>query len=300
MDKDDDVLIRRAGDDSLEHFETPEEAMQYLRIAGTMADSDLDVGEAALALALVFLPGLHVERYRNHLKKLVEHARDEYAARLRQSGDVTASLQAEVLRKIIHESHGYKGDNETYDDLQNANLIRVIERRAGLPVALGILYVVVGRGCGFQVDGLRFPGHFLLRLEYEGQRLILDPFDGGREMTAADLRQLVKKLIGEQAELSHNYYEAVTTRELLLRLQNNLKSRLIEREEYAQALLVIETMAALAPDEPRTSFDKAILYAKLGQVQQAASALEDYILRIPDAREKQQAKALLQQILRLQ
>lgn len=296
MDRDDDSVTQ---DDSLERFETGEEAFAWLREAGARDDDAIDVGEAALAMALIFLPGISVGRYRHHLQKLVDHARDDYANRKRTQDD-SVQLQAEVLRAVIHQAHGYRGDDKTYDDLQNANLIRVIDRRAGLPVALGIIYIVVGRALGFAIAGLSFPGHFILRLERDGQRLILDPFQEGREMTAADLRHMVKRLIGEQAELSHNYYTPVSNRDLLLRLQNNLKTRLIENEDYHKALQVVETMQAVAPQEVRTLFDKAILYAKLGQKGQAATALEEYIERIPDAREKSQARQLLQQILRMQ
>lgn len=285
--------------DTIDRFETGAEAFAYLRLVGTKDDGEIDVGEVALALALVNLPGINVTRYRHHLAKLVEHARDDYSSRKR-TGEDTLAMQADVLRHVIHEAHGYHGDAQTYDDLDNANLIRVIDRRKGLPVALGIIYIVVGRALGFAIDGLSFPGHFILRLERDGQRLILDPFRDGAELDAAALRQLVKKMIGEQAELSHKYYTAVGNRDLLLRLQNNLKTRLIENEDYHQALQVIETMAAIAPDEVRTLFDKAVLYAKLGQIRQAAAALEEYIARIPDAREKQQARLLLQQILQMQ
>ncbi len=285
--------------DAIDRFETGAEAFAYLRLVGGKDDADIDVGEVALALAVVNLPGVNVSRYRHHLAKLVEHARDDYANRKR-NGEDTLELQADVLRHVIHDAHGYRGDENSYDDLQNANLIRVIDRRMGLPVALGIIYIVVGRALGFVIDGLSFPGHFILRLERDGQRLILDPFQKGAELDAAALRQLAKKMIGEHAELSHKYYAPVSNRELLLRLQNNLKTRLIEHEEYHQALQVIETMAAIAPDEVRTLFDKAVLYAKLGQIKQAAAALEEYITRIPDAREKQQARALLQQILQMQ
>jgi regulator of sirC expression with transglutaminase-like and TPR domain len=284
-----------AGDD-LQRFETPDEAFQYIRYAGLLPDDELNLPEAALALALLFLPGLNPDRYRNHFRKLGDHLDEEYHARIRKPEADTLQLRAECLRKIIHEQHGYKGDEEQYDDIQNANMIRVIERRRGLPVALGIIYVALGQRMGWQVEGLNFPGHFLVRLEKDGQRAILDPFREGRDMNAAELRQLLKSVVGKNAELSHNYYNTVSPRDMLVRLQNNLKKRLIDVEEYAQAIIVIEAMEALAPAEYRTLFDKGVLYAKLGQVAQAATALESYIEKTPDVREKQQARILLNQI----
>jgi regulator of sirC expression with transglutaminase-like and TPR domain len=282
--------------EDLHVFETPDEAFQYIRYAGTQADADIDLGETALALGLLFLPGVRPEKYRHHLRKLGDMLADDYAQRLKAGDADSAALRLAALRRVLHDGQGYAGDNENYDDLQNANLIRVIERRRGLPVALGLLYIIAGRKCGWQVEGLNFPGHFLVRIEMDGERLIADPFRAGAEMDAPALRGLLKSIAGEKAELSHQFYLPVENRDMLLRLQNNLKKRLIEQEEYAQAVIVVEAMEALAPAEIRTLFDKGILYAKLGQKGQAVQALEDYIARVADARDRQQAQGLLQQI----
>ncbi len=282
--------------DDLHVFETPDEAFQYVRYAGTLPDADINLGAAALALALLFLPGVRPERYRHHLRKLGELTDEEHALRLKAGEQDSAELRLSCLRRVLHEQQGYAGDNQNYDDIQNANLIRVIERRRGLPVALGLLYIVAGRHCGWQVEGLNFPGHFLVRIEMDGERLIADPFRAGAEMDAAALRGLLKSIAGEKAELSHQFYLPVSNRDILIRLQNNFKKRLIEQEDYAQAVIVVEAMEALAPAEYRALFDKGVLYAKLGQKGQAIKAIEDYIARAPDARDRQQAQGILQQI----
>lgn len=282
--------------EDLQRFETPDEAFQYIRYVGTQRDSDIDLAEASLALALLFMPGLNIGRYRQHFQRLTDHLREEFELRLRQKDEDTLALRCQVLKKIVHEAHGYKGDTETYDDIQNASMIRVIERRKGLPIALGLIYIIIARKIGWAIDGLNFPGHFLVRMEKGGERVILDPFREGLEMNAAELRQLLKTVAGKGAELSHNYYEAVPNRDMLIRLQNNLKKRLIETEDYAQAVIVVEAMEALAPDEHRTLFDKGVLYAKLSQKRQAITAFERYIEKAPDPRDKQQARALIAQI----
>lgn len=289
-------LITEDPTEDIHRFESPDEAFQYLRYVGTLADDQVDLGETSLALALLFLPGLNPDRYRNQLRRLREHAAEEWQMRQRLNEEDTLALRLAVLKKILHDMHGYKGDTETYDDIQNASMIRVIERRRGLPIALGILYIIVARHIGWQIDGLSFPGHFLVRMDKDGERVIIDPFREGKEMAAADLRQLLKSIAGGTAELSHNFYDAVSNRNTLIRLQNNLKKRLIETEEYAQAIIVIEAMEALAPDEYRTLFDKGVLYAKLGQNRQAAVALERYIDLTPDPNEKQFVRNLLRQI----
>lgn len=280
----------------LQRFETPDEAFQYIRFAGLQKDSEIDLAETVLALGLLFLPGVRPERYRYHLKKLCDQAAEEFQLRLKKEEE-TLAMRASVIRKIIHETHGYTGDEQSYDDIQNANMIRVIERRKGLPIAIGLLYIIVARRQGWAIEGLNFPGHFLVRMDMGGERLILDPFRLGKEMNAAELRQLLKSIAGKGAELSHNFYDAVSSRDMLIRLENNLKKRLIESEEYAQAIIVVEAMEALAPDEYRTLFDKGVLYAKLGQNKQARTAIERYIEMTPSQKDKQQARMILQQII---
>lgn len=278
-------------------FQSSDEALQYLRHIGFLSnDTDIDLAEAALALGLIFLPGVHLDRYRQHLRKLAEHVQEEYRSRLRLEEKDDLHLRVQILRKIIHEAHGYQGDEKNYDDIQNANFIRVIERRKGLPVSLGILYIILARKMGWTCDGLSFPGHFLIRMEKDSERVILDPFKEGCEMDAHELRQLLKSIVGQKAELSHSYYNTVSNREILVRLENNLKKRLIEGEDYSQAILAAEAIGAFSPEEYRIYLDKGVLHAKLGQNQQAVAALETYIAKTPHAKEKQHANLLLQQI----
>lgn len=273
-------------------FATPQGALTYLRTQGALPDGDMDLAECAIALGLIFLPGLSPDRYRQHLRKMEEQVGEIFSDR----GDDTAQIRADVLRHVIHTLNGYEGDNKTYDDIQNANFIRVIERRKGLPVALGIIYIALARRMGWDCEGLNFPGHFVLRIEKDGERLILDPFNEGREMHAADLRQLLKSIAGNRAELSHNFYDAVSNRDILLRLENNLKKRLIDGEDYAGAIVAADAIEAFSPDEYRTWLDKGVLQARLGDFRTAVASLETYIEKAPLAQEKEQGRLLLQQI----
>src|SRR3546814_18868046 len=83
--------------------------------------------------------------------------------------------------------------------MSNADMMRVIDRRRGLPVALGILYLHGARAQGWPICGLNFPGHFLLRLDLGAERTIIDPFHGGETRDAAALRALLKTMAGEAA-----------------------------------------------------------------------------------------------------
>src|SRR5439155_5381975 len=173
----------------------PEQCARYLRELAVQRSPILPIGEAALALASFERPRVGLARYRQHLAALGRDVGRHAGA----GGDLAARMQA--LNEVVLLKYGYSGDELSYDDLQNANLMRVVDRRKGLPVALGILYLHAARAQGWDSVGLGFPGHFLIRLAEGPERLILDPFHGGRICDAAMLRELLKAMAGQDVEL---------------------------------------------------------------------------------------------------
>jgi regulator of sirC expression with transglutaminase-like and TPR domain len=268
----------------------PETCANFLREIGASGERVLPIAEAALALASFERPRVGPTRYREHLQLLARDVGGHPGA----AGDIAE--RARALNEIVILKYGYSGDALTYDDLQNANLMRVVDRRKGLPVALGILYMHAGRAHGWETVGLAFPGHFLVRLSDGPERLILDPFHGGRICTAAELRELLKATAATDSELQTEHYATVSDRDVLLRLQNNLKARLIQAELYERAVMVLETMLMLAPDLAELWHEAGLLHAKLGNMRSAAAALEQAVLRAPDGMTRHQAAALLQQL----
>lgn len=272
-----------------EHYDA-ETCANFLRELGASGERILPIAEAALALASFERPRVGPARYREHLKLLVRDVGRHPGA----AGDVAA--RAGALNEVILLKYGYTGDALTYDDLQNANLMRVVDRRKGLPVALGILYMHAARAQGWETVGLAFPGHFLVRLSEGPERLILDPFHGGRICTAVELRELLKATAGTESELQTDHYTPVSDRDVLLRLQNNLKARLIQAERYDRAVMIAETMLMLAPDLAELWREAGLLHARLGNMRSAAAALEQVVLRTSDGMARHQAAALLQQL----
>lgn len=218
------------------------EAEKLLERLGLAEDDQFDLIEGALALAVLDAPGANREEYRRHLSLLAE---DTLTAAGADPDIATASA---ALSHVISGLHGYRGDDETYDDLQNANLIRVIDRRRGLPVTLGIIYLATARACGWEAYGLSFPGHFMIRLDIGGGRAVIDPFHGGITREAPDLRELLQAT-GFDDDLGPRHYETVSDRSILLRVQNNIKMRLIQTERAAQAGEVVRTMLLFSPSQ---------------------------------------------------
>lgn len=246
---------------------TRDDAEAALRAAGSADDESIDLAAIALAFAACDRPEAGDPRYREHLEALIEEVRAIGA-------DATPLERAEALRAVLVDRHGYEGDRESYDDLRNADLSRVIDRRRGLPVALAILWLHAGRAQGWTLAGLNFPGHFLIRLDGQGESLILDPFNRGQALGVDELRALLKSFAGERAELTPDHYAALTNRAVLIRLQNNIKLRLLDGEEPARALPVIDRMLMLAPDDPALWHEAGQVHRRLENLRTALRYLE--------------------------
>lgn len=175
-------------------------------------------------------------------------------------------------------------------------MISVIERRRGLPVALGILYLHAARLQGWDAVGLDFPGHFVIRLEYQGDRAILDPFNGGMALAVADLRRLVKAAHGPTAELETRHYNPVSDRAVLLRLENNIKRRLIAARALGGAAEHVRRMLLVAPDENGLWRELGLIEAESGNLKAALTALEHFATAAPESGERQRTQKLIQEL----
>ena len=260
----------------------------FLRDQGTKADSEIDLIETSLQLALLRQPGTGLGPYRDQLKAIA----DAVGGR----GGASVADRAEALRTIIAGDYGFAGDHENYDDLQNANLIRVLDRRKGLPITLSILYLYVARAQGWLAHGLAFPGHFLVALEGEGGRIVLDPFESGMTRGAPELRALVKRMQGPDAELAPDHYASALNRAILTRLQNNICARLVRQGEFNEALRTAEAVTWFNPHDAGAWRDMGMLHAELGNLRAAVMMLEESLVNDDRQARRHVTAALIQKL----
>jgi len=264
--------------------------MAALKRIGRLPDDRIDLAEAALILGALDRPGVALEPYHEHLSHLAADARNAT-----DDHDFLETRTASINR-LMFETHGYKGDIETYDNPENANLLDVIDNRAGLPVSIGILYVHAARASGCDITGLAFPGHFLLRATDGAARIIIDPFHGGQALEAGHLRDLLKQFMGADAELTPRHHAPVGNRDILLRLQNNIKGRALKANNTTRASKILERMALLAPEVASVWQELGILSVHTGNLRRAVGALETFLDLAPSQDEKHEAESLLKQI----
>ncbi len=266
------------------------EILSALEAVGRQPDETIDLAEAALLLAALDQPDVDLGPYRRHLATLAANLADVVVSESDMLGE-----RAAALTQVMADQHGYAGDRRTYDDLQNASLIGVIDRRKGLPVALGILYLHTARAQGWRAVGINFPGHFLIALEDDDERVILDPFEGGAQVDLPRLQLMLKTALGADAELQPEYYATMTNRGVLLRLQNNIKKRVLDDGDHARAASVVEGMLAIAPEIPDLWREAAELRAEIGELRSALQAL-DRLLQLADDTQRSDAMALRRNI----
>jgi regulator of sirC expression with transglutaminase-like and TPR domain len=244
---------------------TREDAERALAKAGEDTDDQFSLFEAALSCALHEDPARHAAAAR----ALATEATERLAERLK------TERPEEAICEAMGGDLGLGGDHIDYDDPLNADLISVCERRKGLPVALGVLYMEAARRCRLKVMGVDFPGHFLLRIETDEGPIALDPLTGGCVVLPSELtrRAFAAGLTSDVADRIDILMAPVRDRQVALRLQNNIYARASQRRDFARAERSALRRALLDPEDHRPWLDVAAAREGQGALNGALEAL---------------------------
>ena len=258
-------------------------------------DARIDLARACLLIAQDAYPALDVERYMGEIERMAIRLR----GRLPQTGGAEERVVA--LNQFLYGDLGYWGNTEDYDDPRNSYLNEVIERKTGIPITMSILYMELGRRIGLPLEGVSFPGHFLVRLNLRGGMLVLDPFSGGAPQSEEELRRRVKRVIPDgvaddlpAAELPlDQFLEAATNRQILSRVLRNLKRVYRESDKPERMLDVLNRMLLVTPDASAELRDRGLVYQRLECYRAALKDLTDYAEREPDAADLDEVRGKL-------
>jgi len=263
-----------------------------LEAIGQLPDVEIDIADAALQLARVDAPEADWHAARDHLSEIARAA-------VALADDVPADdlgARAGALAGLLAGRYDYAGDTETYDDLANANLIRVVERRRGLPVALGVLWLHAAQASGWPAHGVDFPSHFLVALEGRGTKLVVDVFAGGMPRDTRDLRGLLKKVEGQKAELRPGLLAPLNARGVLLRLQQNVKLRRLNAGDIPGALACTMDMLRFAPDAVSQWRDAALMHQRLDQFSAALQCYDRFLALVPEGDAALRVRAAVEEL----
>jgi regulator of sirC expression with transglutaminase-like and TPR domain len=244
---------------------TRDEAHACLAKVGQAPDRSFPLLEAALACAIHDDPSRDPQSVRD----FAGQAETRLKARLKRESP------EEALAETMAGDMRLSGDLMTYDDSDNTDVLAVVQRRKGLPVALGVFYLDVAQRCGLDVKGVDFPGHFLLRIETREGPLALDPFSDGRVVLPSELtrRALHAGLTPNVAERLETLMAPVSHRAVLIRLQNNIFARAVAARNFASAERSALRRALLDPKDHRPWIDVAAAREGQGALAGALEAL---------------------------
>jgi regulator of sirC expression with transglutaminase-like and TPR domain len=246
---------------------------------GLVDEADIILDEAALALALPDHPDADPAPCSTLIKAIA--IRLEAVGR----GAATAGEHAAALATVLAGEFGFVGDADTYDDPANADLIRVLDRRRGLPVSLSILYVAAARRIGWSADILDIPGHVLVMVGAEAVPVIVDPFRGGIRVDRAALAALLGTIApGRGAAVGH--VATMANRAILVRLLLNQATRAEQAGKGRRALELYGRMTMVAPGHGQGWWERARLELVDGDVPAARRSLSAMleITREPELR----------------
>jgi regulator of sirC expression with transglutaminase-like and TPR domain len=259
---------------------TNQHALPDWNALATLGDDELPLLDTALLIARDEYPDLDPADY--------AAAVDKYAAALRPQLDRDIDLPARLtaINRYLFEEIGFAGNNNQYDDPRNSYLNEVVDRKLGIPISLAVIQIEVTRRLGMPLDGISFPGHFLVRLPVDDGILVLDPFNKGRPVSAEELRERASPHLGGQTPDDQQLLQILapaTHRVILMRMLRNLKGLYSERGDWERVARSADRLLKLSPDTAEAHRDRGMAYRELGYAKGARADLARYLQLLPEA-----------------
>lgn len=253
-------------------------------------DAQVNLARAALLVAREEYAQLPVEPYLTRLDHLAEEVRD------RLDDESAPLLVFQDLLALLYERHEFQGNRQAYYDPRNSYLSDVMDRRKGIPLTLGIVLLEVGWRLGLPLEGVNFPGHFLVRFKGEAVSLLADPFDRGRLRFEDQAQELLDRVYGGMVRVQPNFLKAAGRRDMLVRLLTNLKGVYLNVEDHERALAAVERILLIHPTAAGEIRDRGTLLAELGRREEALAQLEWYLDYAPEAADAGRIRALVDEL----
>ena len=264
-----------------------DQGWQYLKSA---ADAEIPLLWAALLIARDEYADLDT---RDQLAQ-IECWCEELRPNLR---DIAHPLQAvQALNRFVFDEQGFAGNNDDFYDPRNSYMNDVLSRKLGNPISLAVVQLEMADRLGLPMQGVSFPGHFLLRFPVDDGLLILDPYHRGRSLDLDELRTRASPHVDGQHlgdEQLGRLLEPAPRRVILMRMLRNLKQLYIEREDYARALRCVDRLLLLDDREVDELRDRGRLYWRVGHVRAAREDFSNYLSRAPQADDVEQIRQWL-------
>ena len=238
---------------------------------------DTSLARATLLIARIEYPRLDPEPYVARLDAMGDAARRAIERHTDSAGDASTLSGVKALNDYLFEELQFVGNRDNYEDPRNSCLNEVLDRRTGIPITLSVVYMEVARRAGLQVDGINFPGHFLVRCPEQKGHLIIDPFHAGALLSEHKCRLLLQKHVGNEVAFSKSLLAPATREQIIVRMLLNLKRIYVHMRSFPQARDVTELLLAITPSALSELRDRGLLAYHLNDVTAALRDLQTYL-----------------------
>lgn len=248
----------------------------------------LDLVEASLVIDLEENPALDLGRHLSGVRAWSDAVR----ARLEGSRDVDRIVGA--INRLLFEEEGFHGENDDYYDPRSALLSEALDRHAGLPITLSILYIELSRRAGIEATGVALPGRFLVKFTGSFGVIVVDPFDNGRVLSNAELQKILDGMYGGGVRLREHHLRSFTPKQILARELAQLKAAYMAQHDLARAAASIDRLLILDARDAYEVRDRAALAMQMHSYAQAMELFERYLLLAPSAEDRTRVREQIQ------
>jgi len=240
-------------------------------------DEDISLAEAALLIAGHGYPDLNVAAYLSRIEELA------YMLGLRIDEGDSIPERISELNQFLFGDLGFAPNSEDYYDPRNSFLNEVLERRTGIPITLCVVYLELGRKIGLPLQGVSFPGHFLVKCAVPEGEVVLDPYSGGISLGLADLQKRLREVRGGEVSraIVAELLVSASNKEIIVRLLRNLKAIYLREHNLDRALPIVDWIIATMPEQTPELRDRGMIYQELECSRAALADFEEYLKRSP-------------------
>ena len=238
---------------------------------------DLELDRAALALACIEYPSLDPEPF----LAILDSYAIELAGRLGNPSNGLEYVQA--ANQYLFDELGFTGNSQNYYDPRNSCLNEVLAARTGIPIALAVVYLEVGRRLAKPVYGIGLPGHFLVQYQDARFSAFIDVFNGGRLLTLAQCFEQARNATGSEIPVEPRLLAPIGKRQIVIRMLNNLRNVYLGRRAYPKALQTLNLLLVSNPDDPEHFKQRSLVHLQMRNMKAARTDLETYLRLMPDA-----------------
>ncbi len=253
------------------------------------AEHSIDLARASLLVARLDNPEVDVAAYLAELDRRAEEVRRKFPA---DSDDAT---RLAVLNRYLFDENGFHGSRNDYYHRSNSYLNEVLDDREGLPITLSVLYLELARRLDIPVRGVGLPGHFIVKhVPEQGQPQLIDVFDRGKPLTIEDAKAKVHETTA--LDWKDEYLDAVSKREIVVRMLHNLLGLARDQQDAEQMLGYIEALVAVQPDPRQERWMRAVLRFQTQRLHGAADDAQ-WLLQHPIAEVNEEQVRHLQRLI---